>query len=682
MAKVIFTPWKEQSQLLAVRDQFYPPPLYDGPDMRSRACATVGAWKLRGNLPHPVEATALLTDAILHDDAQKNSIFSIRATYAAAFCRFVTCLVDSKLGGQRRTMFQRALDLGLPASFVELRHEATHRELPSLTVLRNASQRSLEWLWDYYWAKTEGSSAGLEMAVRGGVVANREGDEGEEEAEEVDLEPLKSALRDTLQQVVAEGVEQPPRKKRKVQQHLSAVTNEVVSACRSSGRGVAALSSVLVQDSLLVSETRRLGDSMADDFDRWDPLLQRIADAQSTFLSGLTEELVDALALTARPDEAKTEPRCEGIYLWLDHILGSAQWESRRRLISYAYMLAACEQGGNHWTNLLRERLAERQDEGIYGLIASVLIAPPHRSQLLQHTPVPHGPSLHKINSFNCSVSSIEVSIHIIQSHAYPIDSNVLLWTTAELSPGTGKGNNYAYLVTDEPTKQSVIIDPANPPEVTPELESQINAGKIELTAIVNTHHHWDHAGGNNELLKTFGKLPVIGGKDCQSVTQTPAHGETFKIGERISVKALHTPCHTQDSICYFMQDGDEKVVFTGDTLFIGGCGRFFEGTAPEMHKALNETLAALPDDTRVYPGHEYTKGNVKFCLAVSESEPIKKLAAFAEANQETQGKFTIGDEKLHNVFMRVNDPEIQQKTGKTDPVEVMAALREMKNAM
>lgn len=71
--------------------------------------------------------------------------------------------------------------------------------------------------------------------------------------------------------------------------------------------------------------------------------------------------------------------------------------------------------------------------------------------------------------------------------------------------------------------------------------------------------------------LKLFGKLPIIGGKGCQSVTKTPAHGEEFKIGERISVKALHTPCHTQDSICYFMQDGDQRVVFTGDTMFIAG---------------------------------------------------------------------------------------------------------------
>jgi hydroxyacylglutathione hydrolase len=116
----------------------------------------------------------------------------------------------------------------------------------------------------------------------------------------------------------------------------------------------------------------------------------------------------------------------------------------------------------------------------------------------------------------------------------------------------------------------------------------------------------------------------VIGGKDCKKVTRTPKHGETFNIGS-IAVEALHTPCHTQDSICWFMQDGDERAVFTGDTLFHGGryillspaskqvlliqrfsfcsvpgCGKFFEGTGEEMHKALNVTLASLPDDTRL----------------------------------------------------------------------------------
>ncbi|KAL8661865.1 MAG: hypothetical protein Q9202_005223 [Teloschistes flavicans] len=81
-------------------------------------------------------------------------------------------------------------------------------------------------------------------------------------------------------------------------------------------------------------------------------------------------------------------------------------------------------------------------------------------------------------------------------------------------------------------------------------------------------------------------------------------------------------------------------------------------------------------------PGHEYTKQNVKFLTTVLQTEPVKKLQAFAENNQQTQGKFTIGDEKQYNVFMRVDDPTVQKATGKTDPVDVMGKLREMKNSM
>ncbi|QDS77375.1 hypothetical protein FKW77_005741 [Venturia effusa] len=130
------------------------------------------------------------------------------------------------------------------------------------------------------------------------------------------------------------------------------------------------------------------------------------------------------------------------------------------------------------------------------------------------------------------------------------------------------------------------------------------------------------------------------------------------------------------------MEDGNNRAVFTGDTLFIGGCGRFFEGNAKEMHKALNEVLAALPDDTKVYPGHEYTKSNVKFGVTISQDAAMKNLENFANSNKETQGKFTIGDEKKHNVFMRVADAEIQKKVGETDPIGTMTKLRELKNSM
>jgi len=251
----------------------------------------------------------------------------------------------------------------------------------------------------------------------------------------------------------------------------------------------------------------------------------------------------------------------------------------------------------------------------------------------------------------------------------------------------TGSGDNYAYLVTDDVTRDAMIVDPANPDEVAPVLKELIKAGKINFKGIINTHHHSDHAGGNNKMLSYqefskvgVDKMPVIGGKDCESVTSTPQNGEGFSIG-KIKVKALYTPCHTQDSICWYMEDKLGKVVFTGDTLFHGGCGRFFEGTPNEMNTALNDVLSSLPDDTKVYPGHEYTKANVKFAASISQSEPIKRLKKFADENKETQGKFTIKDEKEHNVFMRLQDPVIQKATGETDPVQVMKKLREMKNS-
>ncbi|SPN98908.1 probable glyoxylase [Cephalotrichum gorgonifer] len=256
------------------------------------------------------------------------------------------------------------------------------------------------------------------------------------------------------------------------------------------------------------------------------------------------------------------------------------------------------------------------------------------------------------------------------------------LWAgAAQELRGKGTGNNYAYLVVDEKTKDAVIIDPAHPAEVLPVLKDAIKSDELNLISIINTHHHGDHAGGNAEIRDAFEpKLPIWGGKDSDGVTFTPGHNEKLKIGG-ISVTPLHTPCHTQDSICWFMEDGDHRVVFSGDTLFISGCGRFFEGSAAEMHKALNVVLAGLPDDTLVYPGHEYTKSNVAFTLSVLQNDAVRNLAAFTENNVESQGKFTIGDEKKHNAFMRVQDPEVQKATGVTDPVEVMDKLRNMKNS-
>ena len=190
----------------------------------------------------------------------------------------------------------------------------------------------------------------------------------------------------------------------------------------------------------------------------------------------------------------------------------------------------------------------------------------------------------------------------------------------------------------------------------------------------------------------------VIGGKDCDAVTQTPPDKSTFHIGENIIVTALHTPCHTKDSICYYLEDdkSEEKTtgesppgqfvrraVFTGDTLFIGGCGKFFEGTPSQMQVALNQTLSSLPDSTVIFPGHEYTKSNVKFLEKVDpDNEQVQWLKRFADENQVTTGKTNMGQEKEWNVFMRVGEDGIKKLTGEKEPAEVMGKLREMKNSM
>lgn len=151
-------------------------------------------------------------------------------------CSFVTGLVDTKIHGQRRTMFQRAMDLGLPASFVELRHEATHREPPSLVVLRKASQRSLEWLWDNYWVGVEdlGDFSTIQLD---------------------DSESVKKAFCDVLRQFSTESTSDTPSKKRK-RDHEVSVAAQLVSICDASSEGVRSLPATLLERSTLIDPAR------------------------------------------------------------------------------------------------------------------------------------------------------------------------------------------------------------------------------------------------------------------------------------------------------------------------------------------------------------------------------------------------------------------------------------------
>ncbi|CAG9584837.1 unnamed protein product [Danaus chrysippus] len=238
--------------------------------------------------------------------------------------------------------------------------------------------------------------------------------------------------------------------------------------------------------------------------------------------------------------------------------------------------------------------------------------------------------------------------------------------------------DNYMYLIVDKATKEAAVVDPVEPNTVL----QAVNEIGVNLTTVLTTHHHWDHAGGNEDLVKMHPGLKVLGGDDrIGAMTDKVGHNTEFNIG-KLNVKCLFTPCHTSGHICYYVTvpNANETAVFTGDTLFLGGCGRFFEGTAEQMHKALNEILGNLPDHTKVFCGHEYSIGNLKFGEHVEpDNEDIKKKIQWANSVRKEEKPTvpsTISEEKLYNPFMRVNVTSVMKHANKNDPIETMKAIR------
>jgi hydroxyacylglutathione hydrolase len=215
------------------------------------------------------------------------------------------------------------------------------------------------------------------------------------------------------------------------------------------------------------------------------------------------------------------------------------------------------------------------------------------------------------------------------------------------ITPIACLSDNYAYLVTCDRTKKTAIVDPS---EAAPVLEAVKRAG-VKPESIWNTHHHWDHVGGNEELVAALSIGEVCGhasdkGRIAKQ-TRFLEEGDRFTLGE-LAVRILHIPGHTTGAIAYVVDDA----VFTGDTLFVAGCGRLFEGT-PEMMFASLAKLASLPDETRVYCGHEYTKANLAFAAHV---EPDNADVRAAAANVHVPSvPSTIAAEKRINPFVRAS---------------------------
>jgi len=208
---------------------------------------------------------------------------------------------------------------------------------------------------------------------------------------------------------------------------------------------------------------------------------------------------------------------------------------------------------------------------------------------------------------------------------------------------------------------------------------------------VLATHHHFDHVGGNADLLSALPGLRVYGSADdaprIPGITHRVRDGDPVQV-DSIRGQAIMIPAHTSGHLAYHFPS--ERAVFTGDTLFAAGCGRLFEGDAAQMMASLAK-LAALPDDTRVYCGHEYTEKNLRFAAMLEPGNRTiaAKLAAVQALRRE--GKFTvpstIGEEKATNPFLRIDSPELAASVRERvprvrveDPVAVFAALRGLKD--
>lgn len=247
--------------------------------------------------------------------------------------------------------------------------------------------------------------------------------------------------------------------------------------------------------------------------------------------------------------------------------------------------------------------------------------------------------------------------------------------------------DNYAYLLVDPASGEAGIVDCA---EAEPVLEEVARRG-VSLRAVLATHHHFDHVGGNRDLLAKLPDLRVYGSADdapkIPGITDRVNDGDPVQVGG-VRGRVLFIPAHTSGHVAYWFPE--QRAVFTGDTLFAGGCGRLFEGDAAQMMSSLGK-LAGLPDDTRVYCGHEYTEKNLEFALTLEPGNPALRAKMAAVQALRRAGKptvpSTIEDEKETNPFLRADSPELAASVRARVPglpagdrVALFAAVRGLKD--
>ena len=217
--------------------------------------------------------------------------------------------------------------------------------------------------------------------------------------------------------------------------------------------------------------------------------------------------------------------------------------------------------------------------------------------------------------------------------------------------------DNYSYLLINEQNQNACIIDPSEAKPIINFVEKK----NINLKFILNTHHHYDHVGGNNELKKRY-SAKIVGFKNDKNripnIDILVTNNQIWS-NENFEAKIIHIPGHTSGHICFYFSKN--KIAFTGDTLFSLGCGRIFEGTYEQMFASLNK-LKKLPSDTKIYCGHEYTLKNSIFCLRHEKNNKNLEKKIF-DIKDKLKNNFptvpsTIGEELACNIFLRAKNLE------------------------
>jgi hydroxyacylglutathione hydrolase len=240
--------------------------------------------------------------------------------------------------------------------------------------------------------------------------------------------------------------------------------------------------------------------------------------------------------------------------------------------------------------------------------------------------------------------------------------------------------DNYSFVIQDTETNIIAVIDPS---EFEP-INNFIKKKFKKIDYILNTHHHFDHTGGNLDLKKKYNSKVIGYKKDEKRIPGIDiklSDNENFKLGN-VNFKIFFIPGHTNGHICFYSKN--EKVIFTGDTLFSLGCGRVFEGTHLEMLKSLN-LIKKLPADTKIYCGHEYTQKNLDFCIKYDGNNKLEEkknwIVSMLHQKQPTI-PITIKEELITNIFLRCDNSKVKKSLNMENAteLEVFKKLRDLKD--